>query len=76
MEHSTNNGKTGDGNSKCGQYRIHLDANKKQSSAISGREVNSYKKIIQIIQDLLFYKYFFGNESDLDFCKQTCCIAK
>lgn len=44
MEQSTKQGNTGDGQNKWGQYRRHLDANKKQSSTKSGREVKSWEE--------------------------------
>lgn len=49
IEQSTNDGNTADGINNWGQYRKHLDANKKQSSAMSGLAVNSYKVDAAII---------------------------
>ena len=40
-EQSTNGGNIVDGTNKWGQYLMHLEANKKQSSAMSGLDVKS-----------------------------------
>lgn len=47
MEQSTNGEKIAEGKNIWGQYRMHLDASKKQSSAMSGLDVKSCRGYFQ-----------------------------